>query len=154
MPLFGYFVDTNLLVLYVVGQVDPNIISKHRRLEDYSVEDYYLLIYLIDQVDRLYVTPNTLTETSNLLRQHQDPERALLVQGLSYIIQMSNEITIASATVANGKPFLDLGLTDAVLCEVVSEETPLLTVDLNLYLEMLVRGGEKLVINFTNLRNF
>lgn len=153
MPLRGYFVDTNLLVLFVVGQVDPNLISKHRRLEDYSIEDYELLIDLIDQVDALYVTPNTLTETSNLLRQHQDPEKALLVQGFSDIIHRSNEITIASATVATDRSFLDLGLTDAVLCEAVSEDIPLLTVDLDLYLELLVRGGENLAINFTNLRN-
>ena len=153
MPLRGYFVDTNLLVLYVVGQVDPNLISKHRRLEDYSIEDYDLLVDLIDQVDVLYVTPNTLTETSNLLRQHQDPEKALLMRGLGYIIQVSNEVTVASATAAASMSFLDLGLTDAVLYEAVSEEIPLLTVDLDLYLELLVKGGEKLAINFTNLRN-
>ena len=73
----GYFIDANLLVLLVVGSTDRDLIPKHRRLRVFAKEDYDLLIRFITQVDRVYVTPNTLTETSNLLAQHADPELSL-----------------------------------------------------------------------------
>ena len=78
MPRTGYFVDTNLLLLYIVGQEDPQIIAKHRRLEDYSAQDYTILKDLLTQAGQLFVTPNTLTEASNLLGQHGEPERSRL----------------------------------------------------------------------------
>ena len=67
MPTTGYFVDANLLVLFVVGSESPDLIPKHRRLKGYLAEDYDLLFLLLDEVDQVFVTPNTLTETSNLL---------------------------------------------------------------------------------------
>ena len=153
MPPKGYLVDTNLLLLYVVGQEDPDIIGKHSRLEDYSIEDYILLLDLMVQVGQLFVTPNTLTETCNLLGQHADPERTRLFQRLRNIIELSSEITVTSTSAANSETFLKLGLTDAVLCEAVSPEIPVLTVDFRLYLELLGRAGEDRAINFTALRN-
>ena len=69
----GYFIDANLLVLLVVGSAGRDYISKHRRLRRFSKEDYDLLLRLIRKAKgtrRVFVTPNTLTETSNLLGQH------------------------------------------------------------------------------------
>ena len=36
MPLTGYFIDANLLVLLVVGSEDRALIDRHRRLRDYN----------------------------------------------------------------------------------------------------------------------
>ena len=69
--LEGYFLDTNLLVLLVVGSESRELISKHRRLRDYYAEDYDILCEFLENAKTLYVTPNTLTETSNLVRQHR-----------------------------------------------------------------------------------
>ena len=68
----GYFVDANLLVLLVVGNVDQDLIAKHGRLEEYTAEDYETLLDLLSQTrqSQIYVTPNTLTEASNLLYRH------------------------------------------------------------------------------------
>ena len=105
MPLKGYFIDSNLLVLFVVGSARPDIIAKHRRLEDYSVADFELLLDLFNPVDQLFVTPNTLTEESNLLRHHGDPERSLLLGQLRAIIEESEEVVVTSADAASGEAF-------------------------------------------------
>ena len=76
MPSSGFLIDANLLILLVVGSVDRDLIPKHRRLRRFAVEDYERLLNLIGHFDRVFVTPNTLTETSNLLAQHADPERS------------------------------------------------------------------------------
>ena len=82
MAMAGFLIDTNLLVLLVVGNVNPDLIAKHRRLDGYTVAGYEALRDLINLADRVFLTPNTLTETSNLLGQHGEPERTLLMQGL------------------------------------------------------------------------
>ena len=148
----GYFLDANLLVLLVVGSESRELISKHRRLRDYSAEDYDILCEFLDNAKGLYVTPNTLTETSNLVRQHRDPEGSLLMRRLEYLIYESQEITVASTKASTNRNFQRLGLTDAVLLETVTEEIPLLTVDFSLYLAAIASGEER-AINFTPYRN-
>jgi predicted nucleic acid-binding protein len=150
--LDGYFLDANLLVLLVVGSENRDLIPKHRRLEHYSAEDFDILLELLENADRLYVTPNTLTETSNLLSQHGEPERTLLMRRLQYLIHDSNEIVVASIDASSNSRYQKLGLTDAALLELATTETPVLTVDLDLYLAA-IESGEDRAINFTHYRN-
>ena len=152
MPPSGFFLDANLFVLLVVGSVGRDLIEKHRRLRAYSAEDYEILIDLLDRVERVFVTPNTLTETSHLLAQHREPERSLFFDRLRFIIHESEEIVVASAVASSNSAFNRLGLTDAALLEVVTPETPLVTVDLDLYLAANASGQEA-ALNFTHLRN-
>lgn len=147
MPLIGYFVDANLLILLVAGGVDTDIIARHRRLDDFTADDYELLLVVLHEVRRIFVTPNTLTEASNLLRQHREPERSLLMDRLAYLIEESNEIVVASAQAAANPHFAPLGLADAALLESISPQTPLLTVDRDLYLAALTKG-ENVAVNF------
>lgn len=147
----GYFLDANLLVLLVVGSESKEIIVKHRRLEEYSPEDYDLLLDRLREADRLFVTPNTLTEASNLIGQHGEPERSQLMRRLQYLILGSDEIVVASATASSNPAFAKLGLADSVLLEAIAAEIPLLTVDLSLYLEA-IKNGEDRAVNFNPLR--
>lgn len=154
MPILGYFIDTNLLVLLVVGRVGRDLISKHSRLRAYTVEDYDLLINLIGRVERLYVTPNTLTETSNLLGQHGEPERSYFFAMLRSLIQSTEELVVASSVASSNSEFIRLGLTDAALIESVTEDTPLLTVDLDLYSAAMEKSvNAPTAVNFVALRN-
>ncbi len=141
MPATAFFVDANLLVLFVAGIVDQALIGKHRRLREFSVADYERLRSLIAAVERVLVTPNTLTEASNLLGQHGEPERSGLLDGLRYVIEESREIVVASAEAARSPVFRRLGLTDAALFESATAERPLLTVDLDLYLAVCSRDA-------------
>ena len=67
MATAGHFVDANLLVLLVVGTVQRSLIGRHPRLKAYIADDFDVLVKLLDTGEKIYVTPNTLTETSNLL---------------------------------------------------------------------------------------
>ena len=149
----GFFVDACLLVLLVVGSANPAIIAKHRRLGEYSSEDFNLLTELIELGGgRVYVTPNTLTEASSLLRQHGEPERTRLVEELAELIQRSHEVVVVSAEAAQNEHFLRLGLTDAALLETISADRPLLTVDFDLYLAAL-QANEQAAENFNHWRD-
>ena len=148
----GYFPDSQLLVLLVVGSESRDLISRHRRLEHYSAEDYDILLELLDNPDQLFVTPNTLTEASNLIRQRGEPEQSLLTRRLQFLIHGSREIVVASVDASSHERFERLGLTDAALLEIASLDTPPLTDDFNLYLAAL-ESGEERAVNFTHYRN-
>lgn len=134
MPRRGIFVDANLLVLLAVGLTDRRLVKKHKRLQEYSTEDYDRVIEIISKFERVFVMPNTLTEASNLLAQHREPQRSQLLRTLRAWIERGDEVVVASAEASRNAHFERLGLTDAALLERVSSETPLLTVDLALYL--------------------
>ena len=152
MALKGIFIDANLLVLLVVGATDQALIAKHRRLRTFMVEDYGRLVELIEQVaGQVFLTPNTLTEASNLLAQHPNPERSRFFAVLRRIIGKSEEIVVASKTASRNNAFVQLGLTDAALLEVISEEIPLVTVDLDLF-RAAFAGGKVAALNFTHLQ--
>ena len=148
----GYFLDANLLVLLVVGNENRDLIPKHRRLEHYSAEDFDILLELLENADRLYVTPNTLTETSKLLIQRGETERTLLMRRLQYLIHDSNEIVVASIDASSSSRYQGLGLTDAALLELATIETPVLTVDFDLYLAA-IESGEERAVNLNHFRN-
>ena len=101
--------------------------------------------------DRVFVTPNALTEASNLL--NKKPRDARLLPQLRKLIEISKEIVVVSAAAARNSAFARLGLADTALLEVVSEERPLITVDLELYTAALAQGkGKETAFNFTHLQ--
>ena len=95
--------------------------------------------------------PHTLAEASNLLAQHGKPERSLLFDQLRRLIHESKEVIVAGTDASNHEAFKRLGLTDAALLAVVTKQTLLLTVDLELYMEALKREPNS-AVNFTYLR--
>ena len=130
----GWFVDAMLLVLLVVGKTNRMMIQRHRRLDAYSAEDFDTLVELIDDSGGVvWVTPNTLTEASNLLAQHGSPEREQLTAALANLISDSREVLVHSGQASSNVHFLELGLTDSAILEVISTERPLLTGDGRLY---------------------
>lgn len=152
MPPVGYFIDANLLILLIVGRVGEEFIARHSRLQQFVVEDYRILRNLLDQVEQVFVTPNTLTETSNLLAQHGEPERSRFFDQLRFTIEESREIQVVSEVASQNREFRRLGLTDAALLEVATVETPLLTVDLDLYLAALTKDQDT-AVNFRHIQN-
>lgn len=144
----GAFIDANLLVLLVVGSVDRRLVEIHRRTRTFTVEDYDRLLSIVESVRRVYVTPNTLTEASNLLEDPRDPR---FLECLRIVIEESEEIVISSVHAACKSEFVRLGLSDAALLDVASSERPLITVDLQLFSAAL-KKGELAAFNFTHLQ--
>jgi len=158
----GWFIDANLLVLLVVGMTDRCLIAKHKRLKSFLEDDYERLVRQIARTappeastepaaGAVRVTPNTLTEASNLLAQHQAPERSQFFETLRFLIENSTEVVVASADASRTSVFPRLGLTDAAFLEVASPRTPLLTVDLDLY-HAAAKRDHRAAVNFRHLQ--
>jgi hypothetical protein len=145
--------DTNLLLLFVVGTASRKYISMHKKLKSYTNDDFDLLVNLLYTANNIVVTPNTLTETSNLAAYISDP--ALTHIFTIFRLLMTSNVTterFVQSDVAAARPeFIRLGLTDAALLHIADDSHILLTADVDLYLAALNDG--KNAQNFNHLRN-
>jgi hypothetical protein len=148
---FDLVVDTNLLVLFVVGMTNRNLVAKHKRLRAFSLDDFDMLCRIIASSRQVLVTPNTLTETSNLLGHIDEPGRSRVFETFRAVIRSTTEEYVESRTACGAKEFLRIGLADSGLLEVAGKSRILLTADLDLYLCALSRGLT--VQNFNHLRD-
>jgi hypothetical protein len=62
----GILVDTNLLVLLIVGSVNRDRVSRFKRTSGYLSADWDLLIGILEQISRRYTLPHVLAEVSAL----------------------------------------------------------------------------------------
>jgi len=112
--------------------------------------DFDVLTGFVASATRIVVTPNTLTETSNLLRQIDEPARTQIYDQFRRIVRTTDEYYIQSKLAVERKDFLWLGLTDSTLLQAVSENHELLTTDSRLH-SAAARQGLK-VVNFHHHR--
>ncbi len=132
--------DSQLLLLLIVGTADRAYIQKHRRLQDYSEADFSFLVDLISSAPEIVVTPNTLTETSNLARYIAEPARSHIGELFRVVAKTARERYRESGRAADRDEFLQLGLADAVLLDLLDESQVLLTADEDLYFAAISQG--------------
>jgi hypothetical protein len=137
-------------LLFVVGTASPDYIPKHRRLREYTQNEFALLNSLVEAARRVFVTPNTLTETSNLIGYIDDPARSHIYEVFRTLIEATEEHYYESSGAAARTEFIRLGLTDSVLLNAAGSSHTLLTADFDLYLAATAQGGT--VVNFNHLR--
>lgn len=142
--------DANLLVLLVAGLSSREYIGKHRRLRDYNEDDFDLLIEFINSKPAVIVTPNILTEASNLLSAIGEPARSHIAGTFQQLVVTLEERFVQSVRAAEHPEFQRLWLTDAAILAELDNSHVLLTADLNLYLAASARGYT--AVNFNHLR--
>ena len=85
-------IDTNLLVLLVVGLTRLSLIERHKRTKQYVAADFELLVRCISNSSRIVVTPHTLAETSNLAGNIDGVARREVMSTLARIVQDAEEV--------------------------------------------------------------
>ncbi len=117
-------IDTNLLVLLVVGLVDRGAIATHKRTRTYSDSDFVLLASILDQFERIVVPSYVVAEASNLLAQTGNQElRESLLLALAELVKNGilgaeiRERQITIAQLSNLEVVASLGVTDAAIVD-------------------------------------
>jgi hypothetical protein len=128
-------IDTNLLLLLIVGSASVSFIEKHKRLiGTYNKDDFSILGAIISEFSEIVSIPHVLAEVSNLARQIDDPARTLIMEKLKVFISTTLEFAIPSLNGVERNEYQSLGLTDSVLLHLcalsINGVTPtLITVD-------------------------
>lgn len=146
----GILVDTNLLLLYLIGRFNPRLISQFKRTQKYIPEDFELLRKFITYFDTIVTTPHILTEVSNLSGQLPDEIRRQYFGFMSSDVRRLTEKYRPSAMIAALSCFSRLGLTDAAVVELAPGSHLVLTDDLPLYAYLTSTGVDAL--NFNHIR--
>jgi hypothetical protein len=134
----------------VAGLSAPQAIGRHKRLKAYSFEDFQKVQTVASYFQQIVTCSHVLTETSNLIGQTNDAERAVLLAGLKQLILSIEEVRIPSVIACDHPAYTRLGLTDAVLLTMDIAHASLLTVDLGLTLAAQAAG--KQAINYNWIR--
>jgi hypothetical protein len=148
-------IDTNLLLLYIVGLANRNYIGLHKRLSGYSEADFELLLQTLSIFSDIVLLPHVLAEVSNLARQTPNPMRSHIQDKLKELVEVAAEIPISSRDGVRREEFGDYGVTDSVilqLCSLNQRDVSfwLLTADDGLAVQAEILGYD--VMNFTHLR--
>ena len=93
-------VDTNALILLLIGLIDVRLISTHKRTSIYDEQDFYDLQSIIQPIDKLVVLPNIWTEVDNLLNRFEGAHRYSYIQKITEIIKSTSEKFLESSIAA------------------------------------------------------
>lgn len=142
-----------MLVVYSLGSVDPTLLGRHKRARAYMPSDYYLLSELMGMYDVAIVTPNVVTECSNLFSDEGD---ALPKEALRSFLESPacrvRETYIESIVACRRPQYSYLGVSDCAMLELIDQDTILLTADSG-----LSRAAQEInpcSINFNHFRSF
>lgn len=158
----GIIIDTNLLILLIVGMYNPTLISECGMLNNsdkiYSSEDIEVLQKVISIFnDRVIITPHILAELSNLSisnkgfkEQKQHEYFLTLTKFLKDVKEEHKEISCIKDIEI--KKLYTFGFTDLTILEIAKEKNlPVITDDFKLSAYGI---SQKIsVINFQNIKN-
>src|SRR5580692_7709493 len=108
----GVLLDANLLVLYLIGKVNPTRILNHKRTASYELADFRLLDGLVDGFGKPITIPHLLSQTSDLATL-DGAERAQCRLIFKKLVQAMDERYNESRLIVEDPTFSYLGLADA-----------------------------------------
>jgi rRNA-processing protein FCF1 len=146
-------IDTNSLIILVLGMINPSIIDKHPRTSIYDKSDFYFLVEKIGDLNKLVILPNIWTELDNLLNKFSGNLKDQYVNRLQQISKLSTEEYISSEKGINFYSFHDLGLTDSLILNYATSSKCdcVITSDSNLSDHLLAHGVN--VIDLVKIKN-
>ena len=149
-------VDTNLLLLLIVGSAGRNYIGMHKNLGDYDIGDFELLGDAISLFSDIVLLPQVMAEVSSLARQIRNPARSRIQAVFRKLVETTMEIQTPSLSGTTRDEFDAFGLTDSVILHMCTMAQNglgfgLLTADNRLAIQAEMLGYS--VLNFQHLRS-
>lgn len=147
----GVYLDTNLMLMLVIGSYNPQRLQTFKRTKAYTPAEFRLLENIMNKFERRLTTPNILTEVDNLTRQLPEREHDPIALHIQRLVADMFEVYHESREHLGGEAHRKVGLTDAILIAqaekylIVTEDFPLAS--------RIARLGRD-VINFNHLRRY
>ena len=126
------FLDTNLLVLWIAGNLDSSRIG-NRRLKEFESDHLTILNDIVKQYKKHVSTPNILTEASNLIGSGRQELCKNGANALGIYIEFLDEIYVPSKEILSQPFYQSLGLADSSLIELAKNGDYVITADGQLY---------------------
>ena len=111
----GLLLDSNLLLLYVIGLTDRRLIRSFKRTQAFTDGDFRLLVGLKTWFSVLVTTPHVLTEVNGLTNALKGFQKPRVRGRMSLDVATWDERHVPARDVVGTTAFAGLGLTDAAL---------------------------------------
>ncbi len=122
--------DTNVLLLFLVGETDPQLIPGIRRLSRYTIDAYWALKQKLDGRSRFVVTPHVLAELSNLSsRDFTGDLRKQYLHVVRGVLSDFVEAVVSKDTILSHPLLEKVGVTDVSLAEVGAKPNTVVVTD-------------------------
>ncbi len=132
-------VDSNLLLLLVIGLWNPRAIATHKRLGNYTYADFLELSAFLSTFQTVATTAHVLAEVSNLAGSASGATRQAIFAQLAGLVATLEERVVSAKTAAATAEFNLFGVTDAAL-SVLAVDMSLLTQDGRLARHLQLKG--------------
>ena len=138
----GLLLDSNLLLLYVVGISDRRLIRSFKRTQAFTDADFRLLVGLMSAFDVLVTTPHVLTEVNGLMNALKGAHKPRVRARMSLAALEWDERHVPARDLVGAAAFLGFGLTDAALAALSqSEDGPLVMSTDGALVQFISRSG-------------
>ncbi len=143
----GVVFDANVLLLYVIGSINTNLISTYKRTASFNIDEFIFLNQIQSYFGSIYTTPNSLTEVSNLLESKYVNSKSKYLEELSKHIPQLNEVYTCSNEACKDDHFSIFGLSDSTLISMAKRGFYIVTADGPLYFRICKQGYGAFNIN-------
>ncbi|HMO63847.1 MAG TPA: hypothetical protein PKE47_01230 [Verrucomicrobiota bacterium] len=118
----GVAVDTELLLLWLVGSLNPELIRQFKHTKRFTPDDFSLISKIVGAFGGIITTPSVLSEASNWIDHFKAsavrvPLMSVWIRGIAQF----DERYCRSAALAALDQFQILGLADTSLFEIAGE---------------------------------
>lgn len=124
----GLLIDTNILLLYIVGSFDISSIRDFKRTASFNENDFEKVSKFIDYFDLKITTPHILTEASDFIDNRQHLQAVLKIY-----IENTKEIFLEGTELSKKETFLKFGLADTSVTYTAKDSYLIFTDDKPLY---------------------
>ena len=148
----GAVIDSNLLILYFIGNYNINLVSNFSKTKQFATEEFYFLDLVIKHFNFIATTPNVLTEVNNLSNDLGQKNKPELLELLKSGIQIFKEDYFESSSLVKDKFYTKIGLTDISIMNLAKKGFVVLTTDLTL--KNILEHLNLDVVNWNNLKPY
>lgn len=127
----GVILDTNLLILLIIGSYDVDRIEKFGRTKDrgYTKQDFIFLVNFLKEFNAIYLTPQVLAELSNLtFNKILENDFPVYLRSVIKSIKDKREHYVPKDILLNANCF-KFGFTDSSIFELAKKEKLLVLTD-------------------------
>ncbi len=147
----GLLVDANLLLLYLIGELEMTLVPRFKRTRGFTVDEFLLVKAIVESFSRVVTTPGVLTEVSNLAGHLEGKWRPPFFTLLAEKVQSLQEEYIPSRHAAHTVTFQKLGLTDSAI--ILACEGRYLAFTADFPLANFMETNRLDVLNFNHIRS-
>ncbi|MCG9229893.1 PIN domain-containing protein [Vibrio diabolicus] len=144
----GVMLDTNLLVMYLIGLYDRELVPNFKRTEKYSTDQFDFLHYYVGEFSKLIVTPHVLAETWNFIEKLPQSDFNAFLDKVLPNIDLFEEEHINKSILIKAEGFNLIGITDmAVIKAAKATSCLVITDDLRAYKQFYDNGVDSINMN-------